>query len=298
MRKLKMPKFVRKHKSDIMFFGGIGLIVAGTVGACVATFKAKDAIEELNDEIEEIHKEKEKLEPAEYRGKVAHTYFRVVPKIALMYAGPVACHIAGIKMITKVHTEQKETIADLGAALSTSIKDFKDYRKRVVLKEGEEADRRYRFGIEDTEVEETDENGDVTVKSLPVIKNGPNECSIYAKFFDSGCYAWTKDPEENLAYLKAAQSILTDKLRHDGYLFLNDVYEHLGIAKTAIGQQVGWCYGLGDDYVDFGLYNVYREPDNVDQAKINFINGYEPVVLLDFNLDGPIVDIFHKYARR
>ena len=62
----------------------------------------------------------------------------------------------------------------------------------------------------------------------------------------------------------------------------------LGIPKTAAGQVVGWVYDekypVGDNFVDFGMYDLYNE-----KAR-DFVNGRERVILLDFNVDGNILD--------
>ena len=53
----------------------------------------------------------------------------------------------------------------------------------------------------------------------------------------------------------------------------------------------GWVYDPdnpghnGDNYVDFGIMDVNR-PKNRD-----FVNGYERAILLDFNVDGNILDL-------
>ena len=39
-----------------------------------------------------------------------------------------------------------------------------------------------------------------------------------------------------------------------------------------------------DGYVSFGIYNANRETAR------DFVNGYERSILLDFNVDGPILD--------
>ena len=70
---------------------------------------------------------------------------------------------------------------------------------------------------------------------------------------------------------------------------MNDVYAMLGIPKTRAGQVVGWIYDekepIGDNYVDFGIYDT-NKPSNRD-----FVNGYERTILLDFNVDGNILDL-------
>jgi hypothetical protein len=85
------------------------------------------------------------------------------------------------------------------------------------------------------------------------------------------------------------QDFANEKLKAQGYLFLNDVYEMLGIKKCREGQVVGWIYNeknpVGDNFVDFGIYN-YDDPRARD-----FVNGYERVILLDFNVDGNILDL-------
>ena len=62
----------------------------------------------------------------------------------------------------------------------------------------------------------------------------------------------------------------------------------LGIDRTAAGQQVGWIYDeknpIGDNYVDFGIYDGNRERNRA------FVNGYERTILLDFNVDGYILN--------
>ncbi|MCI7791489.1 MAG: DUF6353 family protein, partial [Lachnospiraceae bacterium] len=112
--------------------------------------------------------------------------------------------------------------------------------------------------------------------------------SIYARFYDDGCIGWEKNPEYSLMYLKQQERFATDKLRNQGYLFLNDVYDALGIPRTIAGQAVGWLYDpedpTKDNYVDFGIFDVTK-PHNGD-----FVNGYQRSIILDFNVDGPILD--------
>ena len=70
---------------------------------------------------------------------------------------------------------------------------------------------------------------------------------------------------------------------------MNEVYKSIGLPATKAGQVVGWVYDeknpIGDNYVDFGLYDMSREKVR------DFINGYERAILLDFNVDGNILDL-------
>lgn len=109
--------------------------------------------------------------------------------------------------------------------------------------------------------------------------------SRYARFFDEACKDWTKDPEYNLVFLRTQQDYANAFLKKRGYLFLNDVYKLLDIPITSAGQMVGWVYDekkpIGDNYVDFGIYS---------ERNSNFVNGFATTCLLDFNVDGVILN--------
>lgn len=111
------------------------------------------------------------------------------------------------------------------------------------------------------------------------------DVSGYARWFDKNCPGYCNDSNSNLWFLKHQQNYANEKLRHRGYLFLNEVYDILGIPRTKTGQVVGWVYDernpIGDNFVDFGIY---------EDRNAAFINGYSDKVLLDFNVDGNILD--------
>ena len=89
--------------------------------------------------------------------------------------------------------------------------------------------------------------------------------------------------------MKCQQAYANEKLKAKGYLFLNDVYKMLGIPATKAGQIVGWIYDeknpIGDNFVDFGLYDMNKP------VVRDFVNGYERTILLDFNVDGNILEM-------
>ena len=132
------------------------------------------------------------------------------------------------------------------------------------------------------------DDGNVTVSQhmtgKVMSKNIPY-ASIYARFFNKANRNWSTDPEINLMFLKCQERYATEVLKSKGYLFLNDVYDMLGIPRSKIGQCVGWMYNLntrlGDNYVDFGL--------SADHNR-DFIRRVDNIPLLDFNVDGLILD--------
>lgn len=109
--------------------------------------------------------------------------------------------------------------------------------------------------------------------------------SPYARWFNEKSPVWTKDWERNKMFLLLQQQYANEKLKARGYLFLNEVYDMVGFPRTKAGQVVGWIFEpnnpIGDNFVNFGLFDRLNE---------DFVNGYENSILLDFNVDGMILD--------
>ena len=105
--------------------------------------------------------------------------------------------------------------------------------------------------------------------------------SPYGFKFDENSTCWDRSREWNICFLKLTQDYFNDLLKHRGHLFLNEVYDRLGIPRRAIGQCVGWIYDEnnpnGDNFVDLDIFN---ERNNND----------ENVFILDPNVDGYILD--------
>lgn len=284
------------NKHDIKFYGGIACIVLGTGAAIWGAFKAKDAIEDLQDELEDI---KEEAPEEEINKEVTKAYAKTIGKCVVYALPAIALEGMGIKMCNDVHRDLKADIGTFTAALTANMKDFRNYRKKVVDKEGKEADLEYMYGVAQREVAEIieDDEGEMEVIKNASFIDEKTNTSIFSRFFDSYCKGWTKDPEVNMAFLMRLQSDFTDKLRHDGFVVFNDVLEALGYERTALGCKAGWVLGQGDNYVDFGIHDVYRN-GKFDEAKTRFLNGYERTVLLDFNITCADITPFINEGRR
>lgn len=288
----------RKHSPEILMVAGVVGTVASTVLACKATLKVNEVLEEKKNTIDAIHTclENETIEYTEEDSKKDLTilYAQTGIKLVKLYAPAVILGALSITSIVAGHRILKKRNLALAAAYAVVDKGFKDYRKRVVERFGEQLDKELRYNLKAKEIEEVvkdkDGNEKVEKKLVNVVdsENPLNGVSEYAKFFDEVSTNWSKDPEYNLMFLRRQQDWANEKLKATGYLFLNEVYDMLGIPRTQAGQVVGWIYDTknpnGDNYVDFGIYDVHSE------AKRGFVNGVERSILLDFNVDGVIYD--------
>ena len=288
---------VEKHSPEILMGVGVIGVVTTTVMACKATMKLNDILDECKEtrdkivEVEANPEYQEKYTQEDAKKDLAINYIQTGVKVAKLYAPSVALGTLSITCLLASHNVMQKRNAALSAAYLTVDKSFKEYKQRVIDRVGEEVEKEIRYGIKAEEVLTTIENEDGTETTVTeTIKTmDPNLYSDYARFFDESSPYWQKDPEYNLMFLKAQQQYANDLLRAKGRLFLNDVYDMLGIDKTKAGQIVGWIYDpkntKGDNFVDFGIYNMSN-----DRVRA-FVNGYEPTILLDFNVDGNIWDL-------
>ena len=288
---------VEKHSPEILMGVGVVGIVTGTVMACRATMKLNDILEEAQetrDKIKEVASNpdyEEKYTEEDAKKDLTINYVQTGVKVAKLYAPAVAVGVAGVGCVLASHDIMKKRNVALSAAYLTVDKSFKEYKQRVVDRFGEEVEKEIRYGIKAEEIVETvtDEDGNEITISETVKTMNPTLYSDYARFFDEASPCWQNDPEYNLMFLKAQQQYANDLLRAKGRLFLNDVYDMLGIEKTKAGQVVGWVYDRenpnGDNFVDFGIYDMSKERVRA------FVNGYETNILLDFNVDGNIWDL-------
>lgn len=288
---------LKKHSPEILAVAGTVGVVASAVMACKATTKLHDILEDSKNQVNQVHEVLEnKSIPAEKYSEedgkkdIAVIYTQTTLKVIKLYAPAV---ILGALSLTSILTSNKilrnRNIA-LAAAYTAVDKGFKEYRANVIERFGKDLDRELRFNVKAKEIEETvaNDNGEEeTVKK--VVNEATIGKSEYARFYDDGCKGWEKDPEYNLMFLRHVQDYLNDLLRSRGHVFLNEAYDQLGIPRTKAGAVVGWVYNekdpVGDNYIDFGIY------DPNDEKARDFVNGYERVILLDFNVDGYILDL-------
>lgn len=290
---------VKKHSPEILITAGVIGTVASAVMACKATTKLSDILEDSKEQINQVHNflEDERIPESQYSKEdsnkdLAIIYAQTGIKLVKLYAPAVALGALSITGIVASNSILRKRNIALAAAYTTVDKTFKRYRNNVIDRFGEKIDKELRYGIKAREIEEIvvdDDGNEKTVKKTVEAADPVSMYSDYAKIYDAGCNGWTKDAEFNLMFLRHTQAQANDILKRRGYLFLNEVYDMLGFQRTKAGQVMGWIYDeenpIGDNFVDFGIYNT-----DIEKAR-DFVNGIERVIILDFNVTN-ILDNF------
>lgn len=290
---------LKKHSPEILTVVGVVGGVTSAVLACKATLKVNEVLEQPKKDIEKIHEAVEHkctaagVDYSEEDGKkdLAIVYTQTGLKLVKLYAPAVILGVASATCIFASSKIMHKRNVALTAAYMAEHTGFKEYRERVIDRFGKELDKELKYNIKAAEIEETVTNEDGTKQTVKktVSTVDPNLYSPYAVVFDEANPGWDKDPSKTKYFLVQQQNYANDKLRAQGHLFLNDVYEMLGFRKVPMGQVVGWIYDEahpnGDNYVDFGIFDIYN------QKATDFVNGYEKNIILDFNVDGVVYEL-------
>lgn len=288
----------RQHSPEICMIVGVVGTVGSAIWACVATRKLDNVMEDSHKKLDSVHEDIKAIEDgeeSEYTMKdckksLTTIYMQAGWELTKLYGPSILLGALSIGSIVTSNRILRQRNAALATAYMTVNKSFKEYRNRVVEKFGKEVDQELRYNIQHNTMETVVQNEDgtqtVVTEEYDVID--PNTLSPYARIYECGNTGWDDDPEQTLWFLRQQQNWANDKLKDQGYLYLNDVFKMLGFQQTKIGHEVGWIYDEknpnGDNFVDFGIFDVNNS------ATRRFVNGYEKAVVLDFNVDGPITD--------
>lgn len=282
---------LKKHSPEILVVAGVTGAVVSAIVACKATTKVNAILEDTKDTLDVIH---DGMETGAINGKTytiedgkkdtATVYVQTSMKLAKLYAPAVILGTLSITSILASNNILRKRNVALGAAYVAIDKSFKEYRGRVVERFGEEVDRELKYNIKAKKFEEIEvdpETGKEKKVKKTVMVADPNLQSDYAFYFDSKSRNYETNQDYNRMFLKAQQAFANDKLQARGHLFLNEVLDDLDLPRTPAGQIVGWTADGPDGYVNFRIVEVERETED---------GRHEPVLLLDFNVEGNIWD--------
>lgn len=286
---------VEKAAPGLMIAFGIGAVAVGAYKAAEVAPEAKEAIAEFKTTRDAIEQSEE--DPEARRECIKSGYRSLGNTLLHAYAKPVLLMTSGTALILGGHGIVSKKLATTTASLISTDRLFQNYRGNVIADRGEEADFRYRTGIKKTEVETVEQ--DVRGRKRKVKKEYDVIDEIlgdpFLKFFDESNPNFTKSPTANLDFLRQQVQYLNRRLVAEGFVTLNDALYDLGFNRCAEGSVYGWVYDPDDPHchneIDIGIKDIRRKTIQ------NAINGYEPTILLNFNVDGVITDRMPKFEQ-
>lgn len=303
---IPMPKWANKVKikleknaPDIMVVAGAVIIVGSAVYACTKTMEAHDILEDANKKLKDIDYGLDAADgDPEFDEKTARKermkiYGGLIKDLGRCYGPSIVGGATGLGLMFGAHKILKDRNTALTMAYANLLASYNSYRASVREELGDEREFMIRTGAKMQDIDGVDNNGETVKQNVMVVHDDGSTHSIYARIFDEYNLNWNQSPSKNLTFLKSQQCFANDKLRSEGVVFLNDVYQMLGFPRTSEGQIVGWVWDpnnsehTGDNYIDFGIFdNCFQKAEVRD-----FINGYEPCIWLDFNVDGVVYDL-------
>jgi hypothetical protein len=281
----KILNAVKAKSPEILIGVGILGVVGGVVLACKATTKIDPIIDDIKDDVDFIH---DCVDPDDQGKELVKAYVKGGAKLAKEYLPAFLLIAGGCASFVGSHNILRGRLVAVGAAYKYLESQYENYRERVVEELGEDKDNQFRLGIKKEKISEkfTKKDGTTGEKTRTAETVDPETVSDYAVWFDARSSQYWADSNYNKMFLQSQQAWFNDMLYLKGHVFLNEVYDALGLPRTPQGQVVGWTKAKdtpseGDGYIDFGLDAAFNR---------NFLNGDEPGLLLDFNVDGVMWD--------
>ena len=281
---------LKKHSPEILVVAGVVGTVTSAVMACKATLKADSVMVEYKAKKEKIGTclENPEIDYDEITAKedIKNLTIQTAVKMIKCYAPAVILETFSIGTIFASNHIMQQRNAALAASCAAVEAAYKKYREKVVEKYGKEVDDEFYYGTktENKKITTTDpETGEKTktTESKTYLQEEYG-CSPYAVLFDSSAIEFYQDDATNMFMLKNREKEATVRLRANGMLTLNDVYQMIGVKPTDIGLTHGWIFEKdnpdGDNEVKFDMRHVYVKDPYSDRE--------ERAILIDFNCDG------------
>lgn len=282
---------INMHSPTLLLGAGIAGVVGTTILASRATLKAQPVFEATHLELEEIAYNADKVldetglrvPDSQLRKQRVAVYTDTAVQLTKMYGPSVILGGISIACLVQSHRILSDRYSSMATAYVALQETFDRYRNRVRGELGEEKERDLYYNGQEHILIEPGPNGP---KKSKIRTFGDGGGSPYARLFSNETSSeWKDTPEYNVMFLRQVEKHCNDRLKRDGHLFLNRVYEELGLDDTGLGARVGWLYerGHGDDFVDFGIFS-----NDMKSRLLDFMVGNEGEIYVDFNVVGPI----------
>lgn len=243
-----LEKFAIDNSPVILTGIGVAGVVSTAVFATKGGIKAARLLEHEGNWDEEYNPE-----------------FSLKTKVNLTWKFFIPAGISGAMTITAIvfaNRIEHRRAAALAAAFSLSEQAFSEYKEKVKEQIGEKREQKIRDEV----------NNDRIRKDPPPAGMVISGTDVACKDAYTGRYF-----AGNMELIKKAQNDTNHQIIHQNYASLNDFYDRVGLARTPIGEEVGWNTDeLLDLQITTGLTEDQR-PCLVFDFNVVPIRGYHRV---------------------
>ena len=191
--------------------------------------------------------------------EVPEKYFRPSPKdvvkeVAVLYLPATLMGAASIAAFVSANTVSVKRLTATSAALTATEEAFRTYRNKVVEQIGEKKAAEVIAKIAEDKVKKNPPKiDDNDTEGMPVIVTGDGDTLCYESY--TGKYF-----KSNIDKLRRIETKLNQKLIHEDFVTLNDMYDEIGLPPVQLGDQLGW--NAMDDTIDFHISSTIIDKDD------------------------------------
>jgi hypothetical protein len=279
---------LKKHSPEILLAVGLVGVAATMYLVAKESMEAKKILDNRLEQIEGLKKlvgtdhdgESLPYTEEEHAKDILTLNVQTAINVAQVYAPALALGVFSATCILASHNIIHQRNVALGAAYKCLQETLDKYKAQV------ERGATAIDGVNQIMLGDAD-RVDATKANLGL--EGIGGFSQYSRIFNKeSSPQWNAVPIYTRQFLVAQNQYLNSILYARGHLFLNEVYDALGLERSKEGAIVGWVVDKGKDkrpWVDFGFYMTDDYWENHEAY------GLGSDVPLDFNVDGVIFDL-------
>lgn len=279
----------KKHAPELMIGAGIVGFGATIYETVQATNKTNDVLEEKEAAVSAIESMRDDCAESEYPERIYERDMKEVNRRAkwgIIRAWAPVATLGGASVISILggYRILNGRYVATAAAYKVLENGFDRYRGNVVERFGKDTDWELLHGLKAEELQkarqEQAENKEIEAdnkrRKIRKKRKKTAYADIYNKIFDEYSDRWQRYwiGEQVLHYLQNKENELNDRLMLTGSVMLNDVYDALGLERTAEGCVVGWLRSA-HDRVDIQNRNVIQIVSNLPESEIRKILSAE-----------------------
>ena len=282
----------RKHAPELMIGAGIAGFGATVYETVKATNKTNDILEE-KERLEQVLPEKEQKT---LQRNTKWAIIRAWAPVATIGGASVISILGGYRILNGRYVAT-------AAAYKVLETGFDRYRGNVVERFGKDTDWELLHDIKPEVLEaarkEQEENKAIEAdnKRSKIVRKRKKTAyaDIYNCIFDNYSDRWQRywNAEQVMHYLQTIERELNDRLKIQKHLFVNEVYDRLGLERTTEGAVTGWIITRTnpDSYVSLGLKEM---PEEELRAVLSTHRNEDIRVKIRLNPDGLIYNMIER----